>query len=162
MPLWMQCQMWHMLLLSKLQSGLHEAAEDCPQLAAAPFAPVSLLPSAVADHLFGSGAGHCLTLQYQPNPPCHATAMACRWKATPIRQGEWATWFQDQMKTANKKQEKGLYISLRMDGRVRGSGVGSPPWERLAVALPPVSGSMLSVMLGWTCQYVVKLSSKAS
>lgn len=48
------------------------------------------------------------------------------------------------MKTANKKQEKGLYISLRMDGRVRGSGVGSPPWERLAVSLPPVSGSLLS------------------
>ena len=47
------------------------------------------------------------------------------------------------MKTANKKQEKGLYISLRMDGRVRGSGVGSPPWERLAVSLPPVSGSPL-------------------
>lgn len=66
--------------------------------------------------------------------------MACRWKATAIRQGEWADWFQEQMKTANKKQEKGLYVSLRMDGRVRGSGVGSPPWERLAVALPPVSG----------------------
>ena len=44
------------------------------------------------------------------------------------------------MKTANKKPEKGLYVSLRMDGRVRGSGVGSPPWDRLAVALPPVSG----------------------
>ncbi len=44
------------------------------------------------------------------------------------------------MKTANKKPEKGLYISLRMDGRVRGSGTGSPPWDRFAVALPPVSG----------------------
>lgn len=66
--------------------------------------------------------------------------MACRWKATAIRQGEWADWFQEQMKTAKKKQDQGLYVSLRMDGRVRGSGVGSPPWERLAVALPPVSG----------------------
>jgi hypothetical protein len=64
----------------------------------------------------------------------------CRWKATALRQGDWASWFQTQMKTANKKPEKGLYISLRMDGRVRGSGTGSPPWDRLAVALPPVSG----------------------
>lgn len=63
-----------------------------------------------------------------------------KWKATALRQGDWASWFQTQMKTANKKPEKGLYISLRMDGRVRGSGTGSPPWDRLAVALPPVSG----------------------
>lgn len=75
-----------------------------------------------------------------------AAAVASRWKATAIRQGEWATWFQEQMKTANKKQEKGLYISLRMDGRVRGSGVGSPPWERLAVSLPPVSGTLLCLL----------------
>lgn len=63
-----------------------------------------------------------------------------KWKATALRQGDWANWFETQMKTANKKPEKGLYISLRMDGRVRGSGTGSPPWDRLAVALPPVSG----------------------
>ena len=65
----------------------------------------------------------------------------CRWKATALRQGDWESWFQTQMKTANKKPEKGLYISLRMDGRVRRSGAGSPPWDWLAVALPPVSGS---------------------
>ena len=74
----------------------------------------------------------------------------CRWKATAIRQGEWADWFQEQMKSANKKQDQGLYVSLRMDGRVRGSGVGSPPWDRLAVALPPVSGR---VTLDWTCHH---------
>ena len=67
--------------------------------------------------------------------------VTCRWKAIALRQGEWASWFDEQMKTANKQPEKGLYISLRMDGRVRGSGVGSPPWDRLAVALPPVSGN---------------------
>ena len=62
------------------------------------------------------------------------------------------------MKTANKKQEKGLYISLRMDGRVRGSGVGSPPWDRLAVSLPPVSGSLICftimLILGETWSHV--------
>ena len=54
------------------------------------------------------------------------------------------------MKSANKKKDQGLYVSLRMDGRVRGSGVGSPPWDRLAVALPPVSGR---VTLDWTCHH---------
>ncbi|DBA76296.1 TPA: hypothetical protein ACH3X1_010010 [Trebouxia sp. C0004] len=60
--------------------------------------------------------------------------------ATALRQGAWESWFQTQMKTANKTPEKGLYISLSMDGRVRGSGTGSLPWDWLAVALPPVSG----------------------
>lgn len=79
--------------------------------------------------------------------PCASLSqlIICRWKATALRQGDWESWFQTQMKTANKKPEKGLYVSLRMDGRVRGSGVGSPPWDRLAVALPPVSGTQYKI-----------------
>lgn len=69
-------------------------------------------------------------------------SVICRWKATALRQGDWESWFREQMKWANKKPEKGLYISLRMDGRVRGSGVGAPPWERMSVSLPPVSGDL--------------------
>ncbi len=78
---------------------------------------------------------------------CNESSFTCRWKATALRQGDWASWFQTQMKTANKKPEKGLYISLRMDGRVRGSGTGSPPWDRLAVALPPVSGEQCMTLI---------------
>lgn len=32
------------------------------------------------------------------------------------------------------------YLSLRLDGRVRGSGVGYPPWNAFVVQLPPVKG----------------------
>lgn len=51
-----------------------------------------------------------------------------RWRATPIRLGEWQAWFQKQAAMAGKGLGDGLYISLRLDGRVRGSGVGTPPW----------------------------------
>ena len=34
----------------------------------------------------------------------------------------------------------GLYIGLRMDGRVRASGVGKPPWSRFAAELAPIEG----------------------
>ena len=51
-----------------------------------------------------------------------------RWRATPIRLGDWQAWFQKQAAMAGKGLEDGLYVSLRLDGRVRGSGLGSPNW----------------------------------
>ena len=51
-----------------------------------------------------------------------------RWRATPIRMDDWRRWFEQQAGMAGKTLERGLYVSLRLDGRVRGSGVGSPPW----------------------------------
>jgi len=33
-----------------------------------------------------------------------------------------------------------VYLSLRMDGRVRGSGVGYPPWQAFVAQLPPLKG----------------------
>lgn len=35
----------------------------------------------------------------------------------------------------------GLYLSLRIDGRIRGSGVGPAPWSILAAQLPPTEGT---------------------
>jgi hypothetical protein len=32
------------------------------------------------------------------------------------------------------------YISLRLDGRVRGSGVGIPSWRAMSLQLPPLKG----------------------
>ena len=40
---------------------------------------------------------------------------------------------------------RGLYISLRLDGRVRASGAGAPPWQKIAAQLPPMSGKQLSL-----------------
>ena len=62
---------------------------------------------------------------------------------TPLRQGEWRQWFDQQMKLAKKQAEQGLYVSLRLDGRVRASGVGQPPWQILSAQLAPVTGFLL-------------------
>jgi len=40
------------------------------------------------------------------------------------------------------------YMSLRMDGRVRGSGVGYPPWNAFVVQLPPLKGMWSGVLDG--------------
>ena len=45
------------------------------------------------------------------------------------------------MQLANASPEKGLYVGLRLDGRVRASGVGSPPYQRFVKELAPVSGA---------------------
>jgi hypothetical protein len=44
-------------------------------------------------------------------------------------------YFSNKMKTLILR-----YISLRMDGRVRGSGVGYPPWNAFVAQLPPLKG----------------------
>lgn len=63
-----------------------------------------------------------------------------RWKGKAIRLEEWRQWFKDQMEESNVSFEAGLYVGLRMDGRVRASGKGMPPWFRIANELPPLRG----------------------
>lgn len=40
------------------------------------------------------------------------------------------------------------YLSLRLDGRVRGSGVGYPPWNAFVAQLPPVKGIWTGLLDG--------------
>lgn len=63
-----------------------------------------------------------------------------RWKATPLRLEEWRDWVRNQKQLANVPESSGVYVSFRMDGRVRGSGVRLPPWERMAKQLAPTQG----------------------
>ncbi|KAF9626748.1 hypothetical protein IFM89_038966 [Coptis chinensis] len=49
-------------------------------------------------------------------------------------------WLDEQKKLANVSPDSPVYISLRLDGRVRGSGLGYPPWNALVAQLPPVKG----------------------
>jgi len=63
-----------------------------------------------------------------------------RWLATPLAPAEWTRWLRDQMGAAGVPTGSGVYVSLRMDGRVRASGVGLPPWGLLAASLPPTTG----------------------
>ncbi|CAA7390611.1 unnamed protein product [Spirodela intermedia] len=62
------------------------------------------------------------------------------WQLTPLYSSEWSKWLDEQKKMANVAVDSPVYLSLRMDGRVRGSGVGSPPWNAFVAQLPPVKG----------------------
>lgn len=68
-----------------------------------------------------------------------------RWRATAIRLDDWRRWFEQQADLAGKSLSDGLYISLRLDGRVRGSGKGSPPWAVMAAQLPPTEGKQAAL-----------------
>eukprot|EP00238_Polyblepharides_amylifera_P007619 CAMPEP_0196593236 /NCGR_PEP_ID=MMETSP1081-20130531/75112_1 /TAXON_ID=36882 /ORGANISM="Pyramimonas amylifera, Strain CCMP720" /LENGTH=249 /DNA_ID=CAMNT_0041917167 /DNA_START=418 /DNA_END=1167 /DNA_ORIENTATION=+ len=63
-----------------------------------------------------------------------------RWRATPVYTDKWRSWLNTQMKSVNVGEGMTVYLSLRMDGRVRGSGKGCPQWDALAVQLPPTKG----------------------
>ncbi|KAG2435565.1 hypothetical protein HYH02_011859 [Chlamydomonas schloesseri] len=64
-----------------------------------------------------------------------------RWRAEPLRLADWKSWFEQQLSfSAKAKPENGLFVGLRLDGRVRSSGSGSPPWRRYALELAPLEG----------------------
>ncbi|KAK9281003.1 hypothetical protein L1049_003894 [Liquidambar formosana] len=62
------------------------------------------------------------------------------WQLAPVNVSEWSKWLDEQKKLAGVSPESPVYISLRMDGRVRGSGIGYPPWNAFVAQLPPVKG----------------------
>ncbi|KAK4366133.1 hypothetical protein RND71_014013 [Anisodus tanguticus] len=62
------------------------------------------------------------------------------WQLAPIYTTEWTKWIDEQKKLASVSPESPVYLSLRLDGRVRGSGVGCPSWNAFVLQLPPVKG----------------------
>ncbi|GAV63859.1 DUF3493 domain-containing protein [Cephalotus follicularis] len=62
------------------------------------------------------------------------------WQLSTVYTTEWSTWLDEQKKLAGVSRDSPVYLSLRMDGRVRGSGVGYPPWNAFVAQLPPVKG----------------------
>lgn len=62
------------------------------------------------------------------------------WQLVPVYASEWSKWLEEQKKLAKVSSESPVYLSLRLDGRVRGSGVGHPPWNAFVAQLPPVKG----------------------
>ena len=61
-----------------------------------------------------------------------------KFRATPLRVNEWIEWVEEQKQMAKVDDASGVYVGLRMDGRVRSSGKGRVPFNRFAVELPPV------------------------
>lgn len=73
-----------------------------------------------------------------------------RWRAQPLRVNEWRAWFDEQLRfTPKASADRGLYVGLRMDGRVRTSGMGPPPWAIIAAQLPPAEGIWTGFMDGF-------------
>ncbi|KAL1367786.1 protein LOW PSII ACCUMULATION 1, chloroplastic isoform X2 [Arachis hypogaea] len=68
------------------------------------------------------------------------------WQLAPVYITEW--WLNEQKKLAGVSSESPVYLSLRLDGRVRGSGVGYPPWNALVAQLPPVKGIWTGLLDG--------------
>ncbi|KAK7279463.1 hypothetical protein RJT34_24516 [Clitoria ternatea] len=70
------------------------------------------------------------------------------WQLAPVYITEWSEWLDEQKKLAGVSSDSPVYLSLRMDGRVRGSGVGYPPWNALVAQLPPVKGIWTGLLDG--------------
>ncbi|CAI0380800.1 unnamed protein product [Linum tenue] len=76
------------------------------------------------------------------------TAKRRLWQLAPVYANEWSKWLDDQKKRAGVSKESPVYLSLRLDGRVRGSGVGYPPWNAFVAQLPPVKGMWSGLLDG--------------
>ena len=75
--------------------------------------------------------------------PCDLSDLqtVSRWQARPLQLDDWRGWFKDQAQLAGASTGSGLYVGLRLDGRVRASGKGMPPWQAFARQLPPLTGA---------------------
>ncbi|XP_057425124.1 protein LOW PSII ACCUMULATION 1, chloroplastic [Lotus japonicus] len=78
-----------------------------------------------------------------------ATRRKRLWQLTPVYITEWSNWLDEQKKLAGVSSESPVYLSLRLDGRVRGSGVGYPPWNAFVAQLPPVKGMWTGLLDGF-------------
>lgn len=71
------------------------------------------------------------------------------WQLNPVFVTEWTNWLDEQKKLAGVSSDSPVYISLRLDGRVRGSGIGYPPWNAFVAQLPPVKGMWSGLLDGF-------------
>jgi hypothetical protein len=85
--------------------------------------------------------------QQQQQPSDETDKDLLRWRADVRRPDAWREWLDAQIGASKASADKGgagasngLFVGLRLDGRVRSSGLGSPPWARYAAELPPLEG----------------------
>ena len=63
-------------------------------------------------------------------------AGAGRWLAWPTRNDAWAGYFQRLLESAGADPTSGGYVTVGVNGQVRGSGSGSPSWDVLLSTFP--------------------------
>lgn len=60
-----------------------------------------------------------------------------KWQLEAHDSAEWLAWLDEQKKTANVKGDH-VFVQIQLDGTVRSSGLGSPPWEKFLSDLAPL------------------------
>ncbi|DBB16251.1 TPA: hypothetical protein ACH3X3_014572 [Trebouxia sp. C0006] len=60
-----------------------------------------------------------------------------KWQLEAYETAEWLEWLEQQKKTANVKGDH-VFVQIQLDGTVRSSGIGSPPWEKFLSDLAPL------------------------
>lgn len=59
-----------------------------------------------------------------------------RWQLAPHALPEWESWVAQQKKVAGVGPNDSVYVQVQLDGSVRASGVGIPPWRQFLDDLP--------------------------
>ncbi|KAG6435154.1 hypothetical protein SASPL_100022 [Salvia splendens] len=61
-----------------------------------------------------------------------------RFRAEVVSAAEWERWIRDQQEAEGITPGEDVYIILRLDGRVRKSGLGMPDWQEIVKEVPPM------------------------
>ncbi|XP_047982887.1 protein LOW PSII ACCUMULATION 1, chloroplastic [Salvia hispanica] len=61
-----------------------------------------------------------------------------RFRAEVVSPAEWERWIRDQQEAEGITPGEDVYIILRLDGRVRKSGLGMPDWQEIVKEVPPM------------------------
>ena len=63
---------------------------------------------------------------------------ADRWLLQAFDVPEWLAWLDEQKSAANITGDSFVFVQVQLDGSVRSSGLGIPPWERFCGDLAPL------------------------
>lgn len=72
------------------------------------------------------------------SPPAAATPADRKWRLKAYDVEEWLAWVNTQKQAAGVQGDN-VWIQVQLDGTVRSSGVGMPPWAKFVADLPELS-----------------------
>lgn len=101
---------------------------------------VIIVPVAL-DEAAGASSSSSAAAAPASTPPPSPSRDDLRFIALPVDPAKFAAWFAAQAAAAGADLSRGLYVGLRIDGRVRASGAGVPPFAVFAAQLPPMEWS---------------------
>jgi len=72
-----------------------------------------------------------------------------KWRLEPSALNEWEAWVEAQKEFAGMEQDKrNVWMQVQLDGTVRSSGAGTPPWDRFVSDLPPLDSMRTQITDG--------------